>query len=170
MRTIVIALLAGALASSAAQAADERNATSAQTFMTEAIQGDLAEIRMGELAQRNAASPSVKQFGEKLVNGHTANLAQAKLATQSLGLSAPTAPNDEQKSMYDQLSKLSGPSFDREFAAHMVEDHKKDIAKFQREAEQQSPTGEFAKLSLPKLQEHLQIAQSLMTSTTGSGR
>jgi putative membrane protein len=138
--------------------------------MTEAMQGDLAEIAIGQLAQRNGASPAVKQFGEKLVNDHTANLAQAKLASKSLGMSVPSAPNDEQKAAYDRLRKLSGPDFDRQFAAHMVEDHEKDIAKFQRESEQRTPAGEFAKLSLPKLQEHLQIARSLTTSSSGSGQ
>jgi putative membrane protein len=167
----VLAALACLLAmssSGAALAGGKTGPAPAQAFFTEAVQGDLAEIQVGQLAQRNGASPAVKQFGERLVNDHTANLAQAKLVAHSLGLSVPSAPNDQQKAMYARLRTLSGDDFDREFAAHMVQDHSKDIAKFREEAARHTPAGEFARLSLPKLEQHLQIARSLQTSTTGS--
>jgi putative membrane protein len=50
----------------------------------------------------------------------------------------------------------------------MVDDHEKDIKKFQQESEGSGPVADFAKQTLPTLKEHLQMAQSLNGSTTGS--
>jgi putative membrane protein len=48
-----------------------------------------------------------------------------------------TLPADVTKSdaeIYGMLSKLSGAEFDKACANEMVEDHKKDVAEFQKEA------------------------------------
>jgi putative membrane protein len=59
------------------------------------------------------------------------------------------------------MAKLNGAAFDKAFAQHMVMDHKKDIAAYQKEAKKQDATGQYAKATLPTLQKHLQSAQSL---------
>jgi putative membrane protein len=62
--------------------------------------------------------------------------------------------------MYDRLSKLSGGQFDK-FVKAMVTDHKKDIAKYEKEAKSKGPLADFAKETLPTLQHHLQTAETL---------
>jgi putative membrane protein len=76
-------------------------------------------------------------------------------------LSIPVEPNAEQKQMYERLSKMSGAQFDKEFAQHMVDDHKQDIGKYQEEAKSKGPLAAFAQETLPTLQKHLQTAESL---------
>ena len=63
--------------------------------------------------------------------------------------------------MYDRLSKLSGGQFDEQFVKAMVTDHKKDIAKYEKEAKSKSPLADFAKETLPTLEHHLQTAETL---------
>ena len=63
-----------------------------------------------------------------------------------------------------RLSKPNGDAFDKEFAKHMVADHKEDIAEFEAQAKGSDEVASFAKDTLPTLQKHLQTAQSL-TST-----
>src|SRR5690242_1049338 len=46
-------------------------------FVMEAIQGDMAEVKMGQLAQEKGESQAVKQFGETLVNDHGAHQQKA---------------------------------------------------------------------------------------------
>ena len=60
------------------------------------------------------------------------------------------------------MSKLNGAAFDKAFAAHMVADHKKDIAAYQKasKSKNQQVAG-YAGETLPTLQKHLQTAQSL---------
>jgi putative membrane protein len=135
-----------------------------QAFMKEAIQGDLAEIQMGKLAQEKGASEQVKQFGQRLESDHRAHLEKATPLAQSLGVTPPTEPNAHQKTTYDKLSSLSGPQFDRQFAKNMVKDHRKDIKAFQREGRKAGPAADFAKQTLPTLEEHLKLAKSLSGS------
>ncbi len=146
------------------------NNSANSAFVRDAIEGDLAEIQIGKLAQQKGTTDQVKQFGQKLTSDHTANLDKAKSLAQSMGMSVPDQPNSEQKAMYDKLNKLSGQQFDQQFAQAMVEDHQKDVMKFQQESQESGPVADFAKQTLPTLQQHLQIAQSLTgsSSTTGS--
>ena len=61
-----------------------------------------------------------------------------------------------------KLQQLSGRDFDHEFIRVMVEDHQKDIAEFKKEAgEGHGPVEQLAAQTLPTLEKHLQMAQSL---------
>ena len=142
-----------------------------QAFMKEAIQGDLAEVKMGQLAQQKGQSEDVKQFGQTLQQDHGQNLQQAQQVAQQMGMTPPTQPTAQQTKTYERLSKMSGAQFDKQFAKDMVSDHKKDISKFKTEAKKQGPSGQFAQQTLPTLQKHLQTAQSIENkgAMTGSG-
>jgi putative membrane protein len=153
-------------ASGMAQGRSPDPAKASRAFVNEVIQGDLAEIQMGKLAQEKGASEKVKQFGRRLASDHGANLEKARPLAASMGMRLPTTPNAKQKAMYYKLSSLSGPDFDRRFARKMVQDHEKDIRAFQRESSRSGPVANFAKRTLPTLQEHLKIARSLSSSRT----
>jgi putative membrane protein len=116
------------LASSGALAADKAS----QKFMTKVMQGNLAEIQVGKLAQQKGQTEGVRSFGSMLVSDHSASNEKAMSVAQSIGVSPPSEPSKKQKAVYDRLSKLSGESFDHEFAKAMVEDHKNDIREFEK--------------------------------------
>jgi putative membrane protein len=132
-----------------------------QTFLEEAVQGDLAEINMGKLAQQKGQSQDVKNFGQMLEQDHGQHLQKAKQAAEQMGMTPPSEPNAKQKKMYDQLSSLSGPQFDRQFAQGMVTDHKEHIGKYEKQAKSKGPVADLAQQTLPTLQKHLQTAESL---------
>lgn len=160
---IAVAALVGTIA--AASAADKAE----QKFMQNAIQGNLAEIQMGQLAQQKAQSADVKSYGEMLVTDHSAANDQAKKIAETIGMTPPAEPSAKQKSMYDKMSKLSGAEFDRAFAKEMVADHKKDISEYKREsAKKNSPVADLAKQTLPTLQKHLDAAEKLQKSNSAS--
>jgi putative membrane protein len=139
-----------------------------QKFLKEAIEGNLAEVQMGQLAQKNGSSDAVRSFGQMLQKDHSDANQKATAAAQQLGMTPPSEPNSKQKAMYDRMSKLSGANFDREFAKHMVKDHKQDIRAFEKEAKKNDAAGAFAKEALPTLNKHLETAQSLTgAATTG---
>lgn len=133
-----------------------------QTFVKKAIEGNLAEVQMGKLAEQKGASDQVRNFGQMLQSDHATNNQKAMALAQSLNVTPPSGPNAEQKRSYDRLSKLSGAQFDREFAKAMVSDHKKDIREFQSEAKSKNAqVADYAKSTVPDLQKHLQAAESL---------
>ena len=149
-------------ATSSQMSGQKQNVSKAdQQFLKEAIQADMAEVQVGQLAQQKGQSEDVKQFGQMLQQDHNQNLQQAQQLAQQYNVTAPTEPSAEQKKMHDKLGKLSGQQFDRQFAKDMLADHKKDIAKFQKEAKGNGPFAQFAQQTVPVLQKHLQTAQGI---------
>ena len=103
----LIGMFAVALTATQASSADKQD----QAFIKDAIEGNLAEVQMGELAQDKGQSDAVKSFGQMLVNDHgNANQTATSVANQ-IGVTPPTEPNKTQKAMYDKLSKLTGDAF-----------------------------------------------------------
>jgi putative membrane protein len=139
-----------------------------QTFLKKAIEGNYAEVQMGQLAQQKAQDDGVKKFGQMLSDDHSAANQKAMDAAKSMGVTPPDGPNAKQKADYDKMSKMSGARFDREFATHMVADHQRDIAEYKKEAGQSDAAADYAKGQIDVLQKHLDTAKSLRSSKTSS--
>jgi putative membrane protein len=138
-----------------------------KAFITKAIQGNLAEVQMGQLAQEKSQNSDVKAFGQQLVTDHNDANGKATAVAKDMGVDPPQEPSKKQKADYDKLSKLSGDSFDKQFAKHMVADHKKDIADYKADSKKKDPTASYASDALPTLQKHLAMAQTLAKSLGG---
>ena len=154
-------VVAVGLYASLAQAQNTKASKADEMFIKDAMQGDLAEVNMGKLAQEKAQSQGVKDFGKMLEQDHGQDAQKVQSKAQELGVTAPQEPNATQKSTSDRLSKLSGAQFDNEFVKTMITDHKKDIAEYEKEAKSKSPLSDFAKETLPTLEHHLQTAETL---------
>ncbi len=156
--SLIAAAVGAVLSTPLAYAADSGTD---QHFIREAIQGNLAEVKVGNLAEEKGASQGVKDFGATLAKDHAAANDKVKQVAQSAGVTPPTEPNAKQKAMYKELSALSGEQFDRHFVQGMVKDHKEDIAKYEKEANGSGAAADYAKQILPDLRKHLQTAQQL---------
>lgn len=167
MRILVGFASAAALAvllSPFASAANPRG----DSFMEKAIQGNLAEIKVGQLAQQKGATEGVRRFGAVLERDHSEANEQAMNAAASMGVTPPGAPDVKEQAEYQHLASLSGRQFDRAFVKEMVRDHRKDIAEFKEEAKaSKGPAGTYAKASLPTLEKHLHLAESLERRPSG---
>jgi putative membrane protein len=137
-----------------------------QKFLKEAIEGNFAEVQMGQLAKKQASSDGVRSFGEVLEKDHSAANQKATAAATSLGMTPPTSPNKKQKSDYDKMSKLSGAQFDKMFVSHMLADHRKDIKDYEKAGKKKDVAGSYATETLPTLRKHLETAQSLSAGKT----
>jgi putative membrane protein len=138
--------------------------SSDRQFITEAAQGGLAEVQLGQLASQRGTSNAVKEYGQRMVQDHTQVNEQLKqLATQK-GVTLPTSIGSKNQQVKQRLSNLSGTNFDREYLNQMLQDHEKDVAAFQTAAQQgQDPDVKvFAAQALPTLQEHLEQVRSLV--------
>ena len=158
-------VLMGTLTGFAAHADDKGKG---DEFIKEAIQGNLAEQKVGKLAQEKGQSQGVKAFGAHLEKDHAAANKNAMEAARSLGVTPPTEPNQKQKDIYDKLSKLSGSEFDKEFVKDMVKDHKKDVHEYTEHSKAMDASGTYAKETLPHLKQHLQEAESLQGNLQAS--
>jgi putative membrane protein len=139
-----------------------------QKFIKAAIEGDIAEIDVGKLAQEKGQSDAVKQYGAMLVKDHGEHKAKAEEVASQIGVTPPTGSSFGEKATYAKLKLLSGESFDRSFAKSMVKDHQDDIKEYQKEASKNDPAGKLAKGTLPTLRKHLQSAQRLINEKQSS--
>jgi putative membrane protein len=161
--TLPLAMLgaAAALASSGAALAQGEAATA--RFIEEAIRSNIAEIKMGELAEQRGRSPEVREFAHTLIEDHTQALQKASELAKSFRVIPPTEPTAAAIRHHEALSKLQGEEFDRAFADHMVMAHQAAIADFSEQARNapRPEIMELAKETLPTLQKHLATAESL---------
>jgi len=132
-----------------------------KSFIDEAASGGMAEVTLGQLAKEKGQSEAVKQFGQHMVEDHSkANSELAELAARK-GVTVPTALKPKHKKVVDQLTKLSGPDFDKRYMAEMVKDHVEDVALFKKESTggKDSELTEWTKKTVPTLEQHLTMAR-----------
>jgi predicted outer membrane protein len=94
------------------------------------VQGNIAEVRLGEFASQRAENAAVREFGETLRQDHTAGSKRSAAVAKSMKVDAPTEPMPEAKRHYDGLAQLSGSQFDAAFVSHMIVAHEAEIAKY----------------------------------------
>ena len=139
-------------------------------FAKEASSGGMAEVKLGQLAQEKGTNDAVKKFGGRMVNDHTKSGENLKAAASQANMTLPDKMSSKDQDMYNRLSKMSGESFDREYAKEMVTDHTHDVSEFRKEATngQEESIKNFASQTLPTLQEHLKQAREMEKAVSGS--
>jgi putative membrane protein len=155
MAAVAMLVLAAAPAMATLSATD-------RTFAQKAAAGGLAEVSLGQLAQKNASSQQVKDFGQRMVTDHSQANQELQQIAQTENLTLPTAPDSKDQALQKRLNALEGTAFDAAYTQDMVRDHQQDIAEFKHEAEsgQDPALKAFAQKTLPVLQQHLQMAQA----------
>jgi len=137
-------------------------AESDDTFLKTAIGVNLAEIQVGQLAQKNGSSSGVQRFGDVLVKDHSASNDDAMALATKLNITAPNAPSADDQKMYKDLSGMTGAAFDKAFAQDMVAGHQKAIQLFtDQSGSSNNDVKSFADKTLPTLKKHLETAQKL---------
>lgn len=131
-------------------------------FLTEAMKGDNSEVALGKIAQSKGSSQGVKDLGAMLVSDHGAHKTEVATLAGQAGVPATDDLTDEAKTLETKLNGLSGADFDKAFVDAAVEDHQKDIAKYEAQAKSSDPqTAALANKTLPVLKKHLESAKAL---------
>lgn len=123
----------------------------------------MSEVSLGQIAGQKASNRDVRAFGNRMLQDHGKILEELKVLATIKGLALATDPTDEQMKLAEHLSTLSGSAFDKEYMKHLVDDHTKDVADFDkasREA-QDSDLKTWATKTLPTLQDHLRQAKEI---------
>jgi putative membrane protein len=140
--------------------------------MTQAAEGGMAEVQFAQLAAQNASSDAVKDYAQRMIDQHTQVNNQLMALASQKGVTLPTTIGSKYQSTYNQLSKLSGTKFDQAYMKTAgIKAHTQQAALFQREAQkgQDPDVKAFATQVLPAVQDHLQMAKSIVSgNTTGS--
>jgi putative membrane protein len=129
-----------------------------QDFLNRAMTGTGAQVELGRLAQRRAATPLVRSFGAQIAAEHARTHARLTSLSQRLGMIAnPAAPD------LSQLAALAGPEFDREFIADQLKNQREALGLFESEAQSgQNPRlRAVAREALPMLRRDLRRTEEI---------
>ncbi|MBE8722995.1 DUF4142 domain-containing protein [Sphingobacterium pedocola] len=141
---------------------DENNSK----FVNDAASSNDFEIAAGSLAISKGVSTDVKNYGQHMVDDHTAVGTDLKKLTASKGWGLRGQLMERHTTLLEKLKAASGAEFDRLFAEVMVSSHQEAITLF-RGATENSPgvtdpdLKKFAKEKLPGLEMHLEKANKL---------
>ncbi|MCY7352020.1 MAG: DUF4142 domain-containing protein [Cytophagaceae bacterium] len=126
-------------------------------FAVTAASGGMLEVELGQMAQQKSQNQRVKTFAAMMVTDHTKANEELKSLAAAKNVTLPTTMGEDHQKHIDDLSKLSGAEFDKEYVDLMVEDHEKDVKLFSEAADEakDAEMKAFAAKILPTLQQHL---------------
>jgi putative membrane protein len=139
-------------------------------FTTLAAQGGMAEVDLGQLAQRKSRNDAVTAFAKRMIDDHSKSNAQLAQLTKQAGLPPPTEPAPDQLEMNQRLSALNPADFDAEYMRVQVTDHQKmvQLLLWVIASGENDDLQRFASGALPDVLHHLQLAQNLVSQLTGA--
>ncbi len=131
-------------------------------FRQMAMISDTFEIESSRLALSRSLNPAVRRFAQRMIVDHTAT-AQAMMGGVPLtpGMALPL--DARHAALLAQLQSVSGRQFDRLYATMQLQAHQEAVGLFQSYAVAGSDPAwvNFARQSLPILQQHLAMAARL---------
>lgn len=135
----------------------------ATKFLNEAIRGNLAEAKMGQLAQGHGESKNVREFGKALLSERSIAFEKSSTLAEQLGITPPVEMTADAQMRYEAMSKLTGAEFDRQFTTQMMTDHERDVAAYRAAAVNAGDrrVEAFAEEMLPTLTMRLATAHSV---------
>jgi putative membrane protein len=136
-----------------------------RTFARKAAEGGHKEVALAKIAQRKASSEDVKRYAQTLERDHSQANHELKSWATSKNVTLPPAPADG-KTVDAKLEGLEGAAFDKAYIAAMIQDHRKDIAAFEKEAASGADPDlkAFVQKTLPTLKGHLEQAEKAQAS------
>lgn len=136
-------------------------------FVMKAAGGSMMEVELGNIAQQNAASQRVKDYGAMMVRDHSKASDELKtFASRRNVMMNSDSLMALHKSHIDNLKNKTGAAFDKAYMNMMVNDHKKDVTEFEKASKmcKDQECLAFASKTLPTLQMHLDSAQAINKS------
>lgn len=161
---VTIVLMAFLVVVAHASHAQTASTNAADTdFIRKASSAGLTEIALGKLAATQASSDDVKKFAARMVADHTKSNEDLGKLAGSKGVQIAIAPEPAQQQLIDRLKNLEGSRFDREYSDAMIRDHQLVSGIYELEANKGEDVDirDFARKTLPMLEEHGRLADSL---------
>jgi putative membrane protein len=141
-----------------------RGAVVQDDFYTKAAQGGMAEVELGKLALQKSQNAEVKKFAQTMITDHGKANSELKTLAAKKNVTLPAEVSSSQKSMMEDLSKLSGAEFDKKYVEAMVEDHETDVELFEDNTDNSdADIKAFATKTLPTLKSHLQMIKDIQS-------
>ena len=111
------------------------------------------------MAKEKGKNDATRNVADRMITDHT------KVNEELLNIAKEE--NLDLSKVHAKTATISGDNFDKEYLTMLKADHEKDIAEFEKEANDTKPGEDrdvpaFAKKTLPTLKEHLQMVEDAL--------
>lgn len=133
-----------------------------KAYMLDCAQAGMTEVKLANIAMKNAKAAAVKEFAQQMLQDHTkANNALKKVAEKK-SVQLPEKLNAEKAGVVAKFEGLRGKQFDTAYTTQMVEDHKKVSQKLSEHLDVPDVDLKgWTKETLPTVKHHLEMAISM---------
>jgi putative membrane protein len=163
-----LATLLALAALSPALAASE---PTSQQFVTNAVESNLAEVEVSQLALSKTQNPQVRTFAQRMIDDHTKANSELQALAKQKSLKVPDAPDMMHRASLKMLQAKSGTGFDESYISQMNKDHDKAMTLFQEAAASGKVDPDLKALAsktLPTLEKHHQLVSQLAAGESKS--
>lgn len=128
-------------------------------FIKKAYKGGMEEVANAKMAKEKAQNDATKEVADHMITDHTkANERLMEIAKEE---------NFDLSGVEAKPADMSGDNFDKAYLMMLKKDHEKNIAMFEKEAndtgaKEDNDVIKFAKETLPTLKEHLQMVEDAL--------
>jgi putative membrane protein len=132
-------------------------------FITEVAAGNMMEIRLGEMAQRQASGADVKRLADRLVSDFTRWQDRWTGMASRNGMPFKPGMGDLHRQKIERLQKASKGQFDRVYVRTVIENLESMVPYFEKEGRSaRSPqVRNLVDDELPNLRQHLAMAKRI---------
>lgn len=134
-----------------------------KAFVRKAMQGNMAEVKLGQLVAQKSSSQDVKQFAQKMTQDHSQLNSQIKPVAEQLGVQPPTHVSKKAEKLDAKLQSESGKQFNDTYIKSMIKDHEDDLMEFRREAQttQNPQLKQLAQQGAQVIEQHLDMIKQI---------
>jgi putative membrane protein len=128
-------------------------------FVVDAVNDNLIEISLCDLATTRSTHPEVKELAKMLSEHHTKANNELTALAQKKNITVPST-TDLKNSEYNALNDKKGDDFDKAYYDKIVQMHKDEISRFEKAAQdcKDADIRNYASSQLPSLRAHLDRA------------
>lgn len=151
----------------------------ARGWFEDRVRGNLAEVKLGELASQRAQHADVKAFGSLMVQDHTKANEELTQIGSKYNVQPPIEVDEDHRELIDRHSKKEAGEFDRDYVNAMVDGHQDTLEaledRLDKQGDDRNPQytakrsdnafetelNEWAAKTAPTVQQHLDKAKQL---------
>jgi len=160
---IRVALAAAALLAGISAAAAQSAAPSANEFASKAAMAGMFEVNTSRIALKSSSNQQVRKFAQQMIKDHGSAGKKLQATAKELKIELPTAMDDAQTHMVNELKGKRGTDFDKAYVSDQSRAHDEAVALFTSYSKSgdQPKLKSFAAKTLPVLKQHQEHAKAL---------
>jgi putative membrane protein len=136
-----------------------------EDFVTEAASSDMFEIESSKLAVERSSDAATKTFAQQMITDHTKTSEELKALVSGGKVKATisAAMSSSQQSMLDELKKLNGDDFTKQYHSDQEDVHEDAVDLFKRYGDEgeNADLKAWAAKTRPALEHHLMMANDM---------